>query len=334
MKKFVEEYGLQKSSVIDVGACDINGTYRDLFPGGKYVGVDVRPGPNVDVIMGSKEWKALKKADAVISGQSLEHAEYVQGFMAEIYGAVKSGGLVCIIAPSAGSPQADANAPFHHLLHPKEAALLSGYRLAKRRSEYLTGRICAKIAIQGFLHLSRTPALPLSPADIEIASTVSGRPDARVHAAHTGALKMDISISHSGDYGVALATGSKCGIDLQLRQASLVRVQEKYCGADEYKVLAAFLPNHDQLTRLALLWTAKEAAKKALSYWQMPGFLDLEVTKLKSFRDVVVFCLRIRPAANRHMPEEIRVVAGLFGDYALAICLVNENRSHARTTRS
>lgn len=242
--------------------------------------------------------------------------------------------LLAAPAPAAGSPQTDADVPFRHLLHPREAALLSGYRFDKRRSEYLTGRICAKIAIQGFLQLSRTPALPLRSGDIEIAGTVSGRPVVRVPAAHAGAMKMDISISHSGDYGVALATGSKCGIDLQLRQARLVRVQEKYCSADECKVLAAFLPDHDPLARLALLWTAKEAAKKALSYWQMPGFLDLQVTKLKSLRDSVVFCLRIIPVQNRHMPEEVRVVAGLFGDYALAICLVNEDRSHAGTARS
>lgn len=242
--------------------------------------------------------------------------------------------LLAAPAPAAGSPQTYAEIPFRHLLHPKEAALLRDYRFTKRRSEYLTGRICAKMAIQGFLQLSRTPALPLSPADIEIASTVSGRPDARVHAAHTGALKMDISISHSGDYGAALATACQCGIDLQLRQASLLRVQEKYCSADEDKVLASFLPGHAPLARLALLWSAKEAAKKALSSWKMPGFLDLQVIQLKSLTDSIVFCLRIRPAENRHMPEEVHVVAGLFGDYALAICLVNEDRSHAGTARS
>ncbi|GAB6191180.1 4'-phosphopantetheinyl transferase superfamily protein [Desulfocastanea catecholica] len=242
--------------------------------------------------------------------------------------------LLAAPAPAAGSPQVDADVPFRHLLHPKEAALLSGYRFTKRRSEYLTGRICAKMAIQSFLQQSTTPALVLKSGDIEIASTVSGRPDVRVHAAHAEPLKMDISISHSGDYGVALVTGSTCGIDLQLRQAGLVRVQEKYCAVDEHKVLAAFLPNHEPLTRLALLWTAKEAAKKALSYWQMVGFLDLQVTELKNLRDAVVFCLRIRPEGNRHMPEEVCVVAGLFGDYALAICLVNEDRNHAGTARS
>jgi hypothetical protein len=58
----------------------------------------------VDVVIGTKEWKELKKAGAVISGQSIEHAEEVLLFMAEIYHKVAPGGLVCIIAPSAGQP--------------------------------------------------------------------------------------------------------------------------------------------------------------------------------------------------------------------------------------
>lgn len=242
-------------------------------------------------------------------------------------------GLLTAPAPVAGSPHADADIPFRHMLHPREAALLDGYRFTKRRSEFLTGRICAKMAIQGFLHLGKTPAV-VEPADIEIAGTADGRPNVSGHAACAETLKMDISISHSGDYGTALATKSKCGIDLQLRQASLLRVQEKYCSADENKVLASLLPDHDPLTRLALLWSAKEAAQKALSYWHMPGFLDLLVTKITSVRGVVVFYLHIRPAGNRHLPEEVSVVAGLFGEYALAICLVDEDRSHAGTARS
>ncbi len=242
--------------------------------------------------------------------------------------------LLAAPAPAVGSPQADADIPFRHLLHPTEAALLDGYRFTKRRSEYLTGRICAKMAIQDFLHLGETSTMVVKPADIEIAGSEDGRPKVCVHAVYAGTLKMDISISHSGDYGAALATGSKCGIDLQLRQASLLRVQERYCRADENEVLAAFLPDHDPLSRLALLWSAKEAAKKALSSWQMPGFLDLQVIQLQSLTDAIVFYLRIRPAGNRHMPAAVRVVAGLFGDYALAICLINEARSHAGTARS
>jgi phosphopantetheinyl transferase (holo-ACP synthase) len=234
-------------------------------------------------------------------------------------------GILAAPAPVAGSLQADANIPFRHMLHPREAALLGDYRFTKRRSEYLTGRICAKMAITDFLQLHKMPAIPLNHSDIEIANTESGRPDIRIHAASAAVLEMDISISHSGNYGVALVTGSRCGIDLQMRQASLLRVREKYCRTEENKVLASFLPEYNPVTRLALLWSAKEAAKKALSCWQMPGFLELQVTQLKSLSNSVVFYLRIRAGVNRQLPQEVSVVAGLFGDYALAICLVDED---------
>jgi SAM-dependent methyltransferase len=101
MRRFVKEEDLGDAHVIDVGSCDVNGTYRELFAG-KYVGADVRPGPNVDVIIGSSEWRDMPEADAVISGQAIEHAADPQEFLETIYSKVKPGGMVCIIAPSAG----------------------------------------------------------------------------------------------------------------------------------------------------------------------------------------------------------------------------------------
>jgi len=50
MKEFVKEYNIQKETVVDVGAYDINGTYKSLFPKAKYIGVDTSLGPNVDIV--------------------------------------------------------------------------------------------------------------------------------------------------------------------------------------------------------------------------------------------------------------------------------------------
>ena len=55
------------------------------------------------------------------------------------------------------------------LLHPKEKTVLSGYTLAKRRNEYLIGRICAKSAVQAFLLDSGTCPKALALAEIAIA---------------------------------------------------------------------------------------------------------------------------------------------------------------------
>jgi SAM-dependent methyltransferase len=102
MKDFVKKYELQKATVLDMGSLDINGSYRELFDKGSYIGVDIVAGKNVDVIVGSPEWDAIQDVDAVISGQTLEHVADIPEFMANIYEKLKPGGLICIIAPSAG----------------------------------------------------------------------------------------------------------------------------------------------------------------------------------------------------------------------------------------
>ncbi len=242
--------------------------------------------------------------------------------------------LLRLIPAGAAAEQSKGAAGVSELLHPKEKAILRGYRLAKRRAEYLTGRICAKRAVYSFLTDSSTYQQSLALPEIEIANTTIGRPNVHLHRPHrlkSTTPKMDISISHSGDYGAALAAESRCGIDLQLQKATLLHVQEKYCSEVEYRLLETSLTNYGPLPRLTLLWAAKEAGKKALSYWQMPGFLDLQLCALKRYADHVAISLHITNTRNQQLPNKITVVAGMFDDYALAICLVREDSSDART---
>lgn len=224
--------------------------------------------------------------------------------------------------------------PIPDLLHQNEAEALSKYSLPKRRSEYLTGRICAKIAVHELLNQTTAPSTIEKLSAIQISNTENGRPLVFVHSLKNTTLKMDISISHSGDYGAALAAGSPCGIDLQLRQDSLLKVKEKYCSVTEYRLLETLLSETDILTRLALLWAAKEAAKKSLSHWQMPGFLDLKVGDLKSFTQYTAFTLHVVNIKNQLMPKKVKVITGMIKEHALAICLMNEDNSNAGITRS
>jgi len=121
---------------------------------------------------------------------------------------------------------------------------------------------------------------------------------------------------------------------LQQQKSALLRVQEKYCSEVEFKLLETFLADNNTATRLTLLWAAKEAAKKALSHWQMPGFLDLELWKTKRFTNCNAFYLRLTNTKSPKMPHEVIVMAGIFYDYALAICLIDEDFIDAGTTRS
>ncbi len=108
MRAFIDQYlkGIPlPAKVLDVGSQDVNGTYKSLFKGWGYTGLDVCPGKNVDVVVKDiYYWQEVQSAayDAVISGQTLEHVEFPWLTMCEVARVLKPGGLCCIIVPSAG----------------------------------------------------------------------------------------------------------------------------------------------------------------------------------------------------------------------------------------
>jgi len=88
--------------VVDFGSLDVNGSYRQLFePRFKYVGVDIEAGPNVDIVMPSEFCTALPAhfADAVISGQCLDHCRNPFALVSEMFRVAKPGAFVLIAAP-------------------------------------------------------------------------------------------------------------------------------------------------------------------------------------------------------------------------------------------
>ena len=94
-------------TILDLGSQDFNGSYREILanPGWRYIGVDLTPGPNVDLVLqNAYDWRELKSesADVLVSGQTFEHTEFFWETMSEISRVLKPGGLCCIIAPSSG----------------------------------------------------------------------------------------------------------------------------------------------------------------------------------------------------------------------------------------
>jgi len=104
MEWFVKHY-VKGGRILDVGSCDVNGSYKQLFQGRdiQYIGLDIVTGPNVDIVMDSPySWDVLKdeEFDYIISGQAFEHIEYPWLTIKEIYKKLKKGGVICIIAPN------------------------------------------------------------------------------------------------------------------------------------------------------------------------------------------------------------------------------------------
>ena len=81
-------------------------SYKTLFKDIKteYTGVDMRAGPNVDLVMTDPYVIPLTDSsqDLIISGQTLEHVEWFWETMRELARILRSGGLMFMIVPMKG----------------------------------------------------------------------------------------------------------------------------------------------------------------------------------------------------------------------------------------
>jgi SAM-dependent methyltransferase len=106
VKQFLlPENGGQTIKILDVGSYDVNGSYRRFFPQPQfdYTGMDMVPGPNVDVVLHNPyDWETLAtdSFDVIVSGQTFEHNEFFWVTLAEMARVLKKGGKLCIVAPN------------------------------------------------------------------------------------------------------------------------------------------------------------------------------------------------------------------------------------------
>ena len=109
MKRFIDKYlhaaKLANASVLDIGSQDFNGSYKPLFEGYDYKGLDTCQGSNVDIVVSDiYHWASVGSSsiDVVVSGQAFEHIEFFWLIMREVTRVLKANGLCCIVVPSAG----------------------------------------------------------------------------------------------------------------------------------------------------------------------------------------------------------------------------------------
>ncbi|MEE4135257.1 MAG: 4'-phosphopantetheinyl transferase superfamily protein [Desulforhopalus sp.] len=229
------------------------------------------------------------------------------------------------IFPQADQPEMAA--PELALLRPAELEVCRSYRLAKRRNEHGSGRICAHLAVADYL--AQGEAMATATNEIEILRGPDGRPT--LSGSPLTCLPLpQISIAHSHGYAAALAAGCPCGIDLQQANETLLRVRDRFIVSQEELLLGEVLSKADRIAALALLWSAKEAVQKTLSYWRMPGFLDLVVSSAApAGAESIALTVTNNRATVDHSPEQLRVLAGRFGEYGLALCLSDRDDHHA-----
>jgi 4'-phosphopantetheinyl transferase len=144
-------------------------------------------------------------------------------------------------------------------LSARESACLNGMRFAKRRADWRLGRWTAKGAVASFLKM---PADAQALAQIEIRPASSGAPE--VFIANDPAA-VAVSISHRS--GAAICAVAMSGVDLGCDQEVIEPRSEAFVAdyfTQDEQALVAQVCEAERSRLLALLWSAKESALKAL----------------------------------------------------------------------
>jgi SAM-dependent methyltransferase len=96
--------GLNRPSrVLEVGSYDVNGSVRPFFDETEYTGVDIAPGPGVDIVITPPSLPFYSAIfDTVVSTEMLEHAEFPAVVLAEMRRVLKPGGILLLTTRSEG----------------------------------------------------------------------------------------------------------------------------------------------------------------------------------------------------------------------------------------
>jgi len=88
--------------VLEVGSLNINGTVRDFFTSCEYIGIDVAPGANVDLVCQGQDYRSDCVFDTTISCECLEHNPYWLETFQNMINLVRSQGMVIMTCATTG----------------------------------------------------------------------------------------------------------------------------------------------------------------------------------------------------------------------------------------
>jgi len=93
-----KRYFLWKGNdILEVGSYDVNGSVRDYFTNyEKYIGIDWRPGPGVDLVCFAHEMKFSNQFDTIISASMLEHDQYWKRSISTMVKNLKEDGILLL----------------------------------------------------------------------------------------------------------------------------------------------------------------------------------------------------------------------------------------------
>lgn len=92
-----------KGTILEVGSMDVNGSLRPIFKGQDYVGLDMRPGDNVDKVMNAHQlWPTFgaQSIQVVICCDTFEHDDAFWLTLDHIATVLRPGGYFLCSVPS------------------------------------------------------------------------------------------------------------------------------------------------------------------------------------------------------------------------------------------
>ena len=90
--------------VVEFGSADVNGNVRNLLGDAEYIGVDIRPGPNVDVVADATTYDPPWRPDLVLCLNMLEHTPEGPAIIANAHRMLAPSGMLLISVPDTSFP--------------------------------------------------------------------------------------------------------------------------------------------------------------------------------------------------------------------------------------
>ena len=178
--------------------------------------------------------------------------------------------------------QGEANVPpENEWLSAAEWEHWQSLRFPKRRNDWRLGRWTAKRAVAAWLRL---PASPLVFAQVEVVAAPDGAPEVFIA---DRAAALSLSLSHRGGtaFCVLAPAGTALGCDLEIIEPRSDAFLADYFTAEEQAYVAgAEAGERERL--LAVLWSAKESALKALRVGLRSDTRDVTVALAPGWPDL------------------------------------------------
>jgi len=84
--------------IVEIGSLNINGEIRQEFPQAfSYLGIDIVPGPGVDIVADGSIWLPELPADLVLCSGVLEHTAKAEAIVRNAYRMLRPGGTAVIL---------------------------------------------------------------------------------------------------------------------------------------------------------------------------------------------------------------------------------------------